>query len=160
MPSLQYNQLLGQRIGLAKASEEELRIRFEQGVTMLHMRQYQYALTAFHRVLTLAPEMPEAHVNMGYALLGLEQWEAARSFFEGAIGLKRDQMNAYYGLALSLEALGDVPGALGAMQAYVHRAAPDDPFRPRAEAALWEWREAMRNGRDDPAGAAAPSGNQ
>jgi len=112
---------------------------------MLHMRQYEYALTAFHQVLALAPKMPEAHVNMGFALLGLEQWQGARDFFESAIELRRDQMNAYYGLAVALEELGDVPGAMGAMQAYLHRAAADDPFRARAESALWEWRTAKQD---------------
>lgn len=148
VPDVRFDQVLEQRGRQQGAREQELRTRFEQGVMMLHMRQYDYALTAFHRVLAFAPRMPEAHVNMGFALLGLEQWEVARSFFESAIELRRDQMNAYYGLAVSLEALDDLPGALGAMQAYIHRASPDDPFRARAEAALWEWREAASKAAD------------
>lgn len=107
---------------------------------MLQMRQYDYALTAFHQVLKLAPELPEAHVNMGFALIGLERWRDAVSFFETAIELRRDQMNAYYGLAIALQAQGDLPGAIGAMQTYVHRAKQDDPFRDSAEAALARWR--------------------
>lgn len=125
---------------LSATKPDELRTRFEQGVMMLQMRQYEYALTAFHQVLALEPKLPEAHVNMGFALLGLEQWKGARDFFESAIELRRDQMNAYYGLAIALEGQGDMPGAMGAMQAYLHRAATDDPFRTRAESALWEWR--------------------
>lgn len=109
---------------------------------MLHMRQHEYAVIAFHEVLAAAPDLPEAHVNMGFALLGLGQWAQARSFFESAIELRRDQINAYYGLGVALSELGNMPGAIGAMQSYVHRAPPDDPFLPRAEAALWEWRGA------------------
>jgi hypothetical protein len=37
-----------------------------------------HAITALHRVLELAPQLPEAHVNMGFALLGLQQAEPAR----------------------------------------------------------------------------------
>lgn len=133
-------------------------MRFEQGVMMLHMRQFDYAVKAFQRVIALAPKMPEAHVNTGFALLGLEQWDTARAFFQSAIELKRDQMNAYYGLAMSLEALGDVHGALGAMQTYIHRAQPDDPFRERAEAAMWEWREAVSQPKP-PSGATALPGH-
>lgn len=107
---------------------------------MLHMRQYEYAATAFHQVLTIAPQMPEAHVNMGFALLGLEQWQAARSFFETAIELRREQLNAYYGLALALEAQQDVRGAIGAMQTYIHLAPENDSYRERAVAALAGWR--------------------
>lgn len=127
-----------------------LKLRFEQGVVMLHMRQYDYALTAFHEVLAIAPALPEAHVNMGFTLLGLEQWQPARDFFESAIELRREQLNAYYGLAMALEALGDMPGAIGAMQSYLHRAPADDAYRQSAEAALWEWRERDRAARQPP----------
>jgi len=118
---------------------------------MLHMRQHEYAVIAFHEVLAAAPELPEAHANMGFALLGLGQWTQARSFFESAIELRRDQLNAYYGLAVALNELGNLPGAIGAMQSYVHRAPADDPFRARAEAALWEWREGAAPAQPDAA---------
>ncbi|WP_332309969.1 tetratricopeptide repeat protein [Aromatoleum toluclasticum] len=141
------------------ATQNEVRLRFEQGVAMLQMRQYDYALTAFHQVLTLAPRLPEAHVNMGFALIGLEQWKQARDFFESAIELRRNQVNAYYGLAQTLEELGDRPGAMGAMQTYLHLAPMDDPFRPRAESALWEWRsEPQHDGADKQASRATPTG--
>lgn len=123
---------------------EEVKARFEQGVTMLRMHQYEYAMTAFHHVLTLAPELPEAHVNMGFALIGLEQWKNARDFFASAIELRRDQINAYYGLAIALEAMGDLPGAMGAMQTYLHRAPATDPFRARADSTLQAWRMAQQ----------------
>lgn len=133
------------------ADKRRVKTRFEQGVAMLHMRQYEYAMVAFHEVLSLAPELPEAYVNMGFSLLGLGQWQQARGFFEAAMDLRHDQVNAYYGLAIALEELGDLDGAIGAMKSYVHRAPRDDPYRPRAEAALWEW----RNGEGKNSGAAA-----
>lgn len=136
------------------ATLKEVQTRFEQGVAMLHMRQYEYALTAFHQVLALSPELPEAHVNMGFALIGLQQWKHAHDFFQSAIELRKDQINAYYGLAITLDALGDRAGAMGAMQTYLHRAPADDPFRARAESALWEWRTAQQN----PAAAAGSAG--
>lgn len=117
--------------------------RFEQGVIMLHAKQYDHALTAFHRVLQLAPEMPEAYVNTGFALIGLKRYKEARDFFESATLLRRSQVNAYYGLAVALEGMGDIPGALGAMQSFIHLTKADDPFRRKAEAAVWEWRQAL-----------------
>jgi hypothetical protein len=126
--------------------EAEVKSRFEQGVVMLHARQFDPAIASFHRVLELAPEMPEAHVNMGFALLGLSRFDAARDFFESATDLRPDQINAYYGLALALEGLGDFPGATGAMRTYLHRSQKDDPFRTKAQAALdgWQTRLAKR----------------
>lgn len=121
--------------------KEEIDARFQQGVVMLHAKQYEHAITAFHRVLQLAPMMPEAHVNMGFALLGQKRYKEALDFFDGASSLNPNQMNAYYGMAEAFEGLGDYRGALEAMEAWLHRAKPDDPFRRRAEAAVWEWRE-------------------
>ena len=119
--------------------ESEIKQRFQQGVASLNARQYDQALTAFHRVLELAPDMPEAHANTGFALIGMERYAAARDFFEGAIALRKNQVNAYYGLAESLEGLNDLPGALGAMRTYLHLAPADDPYRRKAESAVWEW---------------------
>ena len=121
----------------AKASEVDR--RFNEATVMLHAKQFEHALTALHRVLELAPNMPEAHVNMGYAMLGLQRYAAARDFFSGAIELRPAQVNAYYGLALALDGLNDRAGALGAMRTYVHLAKPDDAFVRKARAALWEW---------------------
>lgn len=130
----------------------ELDARFAQGVAMLHAGHFDHAVTAFHRVLELDPRMPEAHVNIGFALLGLGDARAARDFFESATELRREQINAYYGMAVAMEALGDLPGAIGAMRTFVHRAAPDDPYQRKAQAALWEWEDQMRRERSGGAG--------
>lgn len=108
---------------------------------MLHAKRHDHAVTAFHRVLQLDPSMPEAHVNLGFALLGLGQARQARDFFESAIELRREQMNAYFGLAMALEALADLPGAVGAMRTYTHLVRDDDPYLAKARAALWEWEQ-------------------
>jgi tetratricopeptide (TPR) repeat protein len=123
---------------------DEIDARFKQGVIMLHAKQYDHAVTAFHRVLQLAPKMPEAHVNMGFALLGQKRYKEALAFFDGATELNRNQLNAYFGMAEAYEGLGDIRGALESMEAWLHRAKSDDPFRRRAEAAVWEWREHLK----------------
>jgi len=123
--------------------QAELKLRFQQAVVMLHAREYEHALTALHRVLELAPRMPEAHVNMGYALLGLQRADAARGFFQSAIELQPRQANAYYGLALAEEMRHDYPAALGGMRSYLHLSAADDPHRTRARSALWEWEDKL-----------------
>jgi Flp pilus assembly protein TadD len=121
----------------------EIRQRFDQAVVMLHAKQYDHAITALHRVLELAPRMPEAHVNMGYALLGLERAEAARSFFLAAIELRPGQANAYYGLAMADEKLNDYESALGGMRSYLHLAKTDDVHTVRARSAIWEWEDKL-----------------
>ncbi len=119
--------------------QAEIAQRFQQGVVMLHAKKYEYALTSFKRVIELAPDMPEAQVNMGFALLGLEQYQAAAEFFDRATALRSDQINAYWGLAHSLEALGNLRGAVEAMQAFAHLAKPGDPFRAKALETIGTW---------------------
>ncbi|MDH5784223.1 MAG: tetratricopeptide repeat protein [Chromatiales bacterium] len=119
----------------------EVEMRFQQAIAMLHAREYDYAVKALHRVLELSPRLVEAHVNMGYALIGLGEYKAAHDFFSSAIALRPEQVNAYYGLAVALEGVGDLGGALGAMRTFIHLSPQDDPFIPRARAALWEWQD-------------------
>jgi len=129
-----------------QARQHEVELRFEQAVAMLHAKQYEYAVKALHRVLELSPRLVEAHVNMGYALIGMEDYVAAHDFFETATILRPGQANAYYGMALALEGGGDLQGALGAMRTYIHLSAPDDPYLAKARAALWEWQEKIGGG--------------
>ncbi|HEY6897735.1 MAG TPA: hypothetical protein VI279_10785, partial [Rhodocyclaceae bacterium] len=132
----------------ADKTRQEIDQRFQQGVMMLHAKQYDHALTSFHRVMQLAPDMPEAYVNTGYALLGMKRYKEAYDFFESATQLRRSQANAYFGMAEALEGMGDLPGALGAMRSFVHLAKANDPYRTKAESAIWEWSarlEAERN---------------
>jgi len=122
----------------------ELDARFRQAVVMLHAQRYEYAVAALKRVLSLAPRLPEAHVNMGFAHIGLAQFATAERYFQQALALKPGQLNAYYGLALCREHAGDLDAALGAMRAYVHLADEGDSYVRRAKAAIWEW-EAARD---------------
>ncbi|MBL8331675.1 MAG: hypothetical protein JNM08_01150 [Rubrivivax sp.] len=125
-----------------RARAAEVKRRFDQAVLMLHAKQYEHAITALHRVLELAPRLPEAHANMGFALSGLQRWAAARDFFQGAIELEPRQANAYYGLGLAADALGDRALAKGAMRSYLHLARSEsEAHLARARSALWEWEQ-------------------
>ncbi|HEY0845491.1 MAG TPA: cbb3-type cytochrome c oxidase subunit I [Noviherbaspirillum sp.] len=138
--------------------KEEIDREFAEGVRLLRAREYAAAASALHRVLELSPQMPEAHVNMGFAMIGLGKHVAARDFFEGAISLRTSQMNAYYGLAVALEGIGDLEGALGAMRTYVHRSRPDDPFVRKANSAIWEWQEQLAKARAEHQKTSPPAG--
>ena len=130
----------GQPVGAPEdPAQRLLHQQFQQAVTLLQHGEYDYAVQGFHEVLKIAPDMPEAHANMGFALLGLEEFEAALSFFDTATNLRPGQGNAYYGLAVAHEGLGEMPQAIAAMRAYIHVADTDEQYRRKAEAAIWEW---------------------
>ena len=113
---------------------------------MLHAKQYDFAIKALRRVIKLAPKMPEAYVNMGYALIGKQDFKAAADFFSAAIELKPYQANAYWGLAISMEQQGELEVALGAMRTFIHLSPPNDPFLRKARSALWEWESSLKRG--------------
>ncbi|OHC70572.1 MAG: hypothetical protein A3H93_13300 [Rhodocyclales bacterium RIFCSPLOWO2_02_FULL_63_24] len=139
------NEKLATEAHVQEMKLKEINTRFQQGLVMLHARQYDHALTAFHRVLQLSPAMPEAYVNAGFALIGMKRFREAHDFFEGATALRVRQVNAYYGLAIALEGMHELPAAIAAMETYLHLTKADDPYRRKAEAAIWEWREALRD---------------
>lgn len=141
MPSAQDAQQAFRETFAEPQTELEVKVmeRFQQGIALLHAKRYDYAITAMDSVLNMAPNMPEAYVNMGYAFLGLEEYGPARGAFEKALSIKLDQVNAYYGLAIAFEGTNELEAALGAMRSYIHLSNPDDPFLTKARAALWEW---------------------
>jgi len=121
------------------APGDEVAQHFRQGVMMLHAKQYDVAVTAMRRVLDIVPDLPEAHVNLGFAEFELGLNDAAVGHFNAAIRLRARQANAYYGLAVALERRCDSWGAISAMRTFIHLAESQDPFIRKAEAALWEW---------------------
>lgn len=127
----------------------EIDRRFAQGVAWLNTKQFELAASEFHRVLELAPQMPEAQVNMGFAMLGEQRFPIAKDFFEAAIDLNRNQDNAYYGLAKALEGLRDLPGAMGAMRTYIHLNKADNAYTVKASASIKKWETLLNRAPDD-----------
>lgn len=120
--------------------------RFQNAVALLHTGHYEPAVRLFNKIVIQAPWMPEAEVNLAYALMGMELYEEAELHFERALVLNEQQLNAYYGLAISRERQGDLDTALGAMRVYAHLAKEDDPYLRKAWSAIWEWETARRAG--------------
>ncbi len=120
--------------------------RFEQALMMYHAKRYDYAIKALDRVIELAPNMAEAYLNKGYALLGLELYREANDYFNIAIDMRPYLANAYWGLALAAEKMDELDVALGAMRTYIHLSPPNDPLLRKARSALWEWESALKRG--------------
>ena len=132
---------------------------FSESVALLNAKQYDAAARELARVIELAPQMPEAYVNMGFITIGTQRYAMAQDFFNAAINLNASQHNAYFGLAVALEGLHDLPGALGAMRTYVHLSKPDDAYLRKANAAIWEWEATLKQSQTDQAGTGQGSGS-
>ena len=126
---------------IEKNIDNDLEQLFAAAVRHMQKRQYQPALNLWHRALLIEPDIPEIKVNMGFSLYELGEYATARNFFIDAMEQNSYQANAYYGLAITSEKMGDLKGALGAMRSYIHLAADeqDEKFVRMARSALWEW---------------------
>jgi len=134
-----YHQQLPESSALSPDSTTSL--LFNRAVSDLRQRHYRQAIEGFREVLNTVPSLPEAYVNIGFAHVELKQYAQAKEAFKVALELRSGQVNAYWGLAVSLEGLCDIPAAIGAMKTYVHLAKQDDPYMMKARAALWEWEQ-------------------
>jgi len=119
----------------------ELDRLFTRAVQHMQSGEHEQALTLWHRLLLINPAIPEVKANMGFSLYEMGRFSAAQDSFISAMEQNAFQANAYYGLAITSEKMGDLVGALGAMRSYIHLAgnSENQRFVRRARSALWEW---------------------
>lgn len=130
---------------------------FLDGVKYLRTGRSHEAIIVFSEATMLDPHRPDGFVNLGFAHLDQQEYLSARQAFEKALELNRNQTNAYWGLALALEAVGDLEGAVGNMRTYAHLVPKDTPHARKAWAALWEWESELKRRRGElPASEAPP----
>ncbi len=113
--------------------------RFREAVNLLHTGHHAEAVLAWEDVIAMAPELPEARVNLGYAHLGLGQTDDAERAFRAALALRESQANAHYGLALALAKRQRWAEARAAMRRFLRYSGPGDPYLARAHELLKQW---------------------
>jgi tetratricopeptide (TPR) repeat protein len=125
---------------LHEAQQRELMITqlFDNAISLYQVGHFQQAVVELHKLLKFSPFMVEAHVNLGFSFLALEQLQPAANAFSYALELNEYQANAYYGLALIAEQEQDYQTALGAMRTYLHLRS-DDQYIAKARAAIDTW---------------------
>jgi len=131
------------------SNNKELDQIFTTAISHMQQGEYEQAVIQWHQILLINPAIPEVKVNMGFSLFELGRYETARNFFIDAMQQNAFQANAYYGLAITSEKMGDLEGALGAMKSYIHLAQneEDQPFIRKARSALWEWESQLESKR-------------
>jgi tetratricopeptide (TPR) repeat protein len=78
----------------------------------LRMRQWDDALDAAKRVVTVAPESAASWRNLGHVEVALERWPEARSAFDKSLALKADDLDALCGAAQVANAQGRAKDAV------------------------------------------------
>ena len=100
------------------------------GSLNLGLHQFQEALTWAERALEVAPDAANTYGVLGDAQLELGQYDAAADSFQAMIDLKPN-LDSYSRVSYIRELMGDVDGAIEAMQTAAAAGAP------RTEATAW-----------------------
>ena len=131
------------------SKDNQLDRTFTMAVRHMQQGEYEQAVNLWHQILLNNAAIPDVKVNMGFSLFELGRYETARDFFIDAMQQNAFQANAYYGLAITSEKMGDLEGAMGAMKSYIHLAQnkEDQPFIRKARSAVWEWESQLQSKR-------------
>ena len=122
------------------SDNEKINTHFKSGIEHMLNKEYSYAVNEWEQLLLINNRIPEAHVNLGFSLVEEKKYQSASEHFSTAMDINPYQANAYYGLAICYEKLGDLKAALGSMRSYVHLTKEgDDTFIRKARSAIWEW---------------------
>ena len=98
---------------------------YNRGETLLELRRYEDALSAYNRAVELQPDYAEAWLGQGDALLALGKAEAALDAYDQAIQIQREYPEAWKGRGEALVALQRYEAAISAFD-QVTKLQPDD----------------------------------
>lgn len=127
----------------------EIRQRLKESREALRDARYEDLLRAATRLTQLDPNLPEAQEKMGFALAAKGNAREAYRRFMAAIDLDPAHADAYFGVAITQEAFGNLEGALGGMRSFLHLSKDPDPKRlqiAQARSAIWEWESKLGRG--------------
>jgi len=113
----------------------------EKGRKEVDQKRFDQALVTLEKAIQLQAQYQEAYTADGYALLGKKLPDNARTTLSGEIDRNPWFADAYFGLGIALEAMGEMEQALGAMRSYLHLTPVKDPYNKTvitARSAIWE----------------------
>ena len=116
---------------------------FNKGNDLLGAKKYDEAIKEYEESIKLHPTSPETHSNLGYAYL--DKFNAAKDKEDPAVldkslqhQRKATELNpnlavAYYGIALTLELIGDPYGALESWHQFLKLSPSDTQWSDNAK---------------------------
>ncbi|MDR3514591.1 MAG: tetratricopeptide repeat protein [Azospirillaceae bacterium] len=97
----------------AAVSDADIARIFGDALAVHHAGDLPAAVRLYHGIIALRPATHEAHSNLGIALLGLGQAEAARIAFRNVAALIPDSAPTFQALAAVAQARGEIRAAIG-----------------------------------------------
>lgn len=83
----------------------------KRGYILMEKKQYEKALTEYHRAATINPKNATAYYYLCWLSYKLKHYNQASFYYQKAIELKSDFAMAYYGLSEVYYALGQIDKA-------------------------------------------------
>ncbi|MEW6493765.1 MAG: tetratricopeptide repeat protein [Cyanobacteriota bacterium] len=92
---------------------------YNRGETLLELKRYEDALTAYNRAVEIKPEYAEAWKGKGDTLLELKRYEDARNAYDKAIQIQPDYGEAWIGRGNVLDSLQQYKEAVNSLDAAI-----------------------------------------
>ena len=129
--------------------EVEARSILKDAAKTIRAKRYDAALTMLDEARPKIQKLPESYLLVGRALEGKKDYATARDFYNAALDRNPELAEAYWGMATTSEALGDLETALGGMRSFLHTVPNKDPNyikNGQARSAIWEWEAQLGRG--------------
>ena len=133
----------------AASAEKGLRELMKEAARDVKAKRYDDALRKLDSARPAILAHPEAYVLVGRALEGKKDYPNAQAFYNAALDRDPTLAEAYWGMATTAEAMGDLEFALGGMRSFLKTVPDPDPFRlkvAQARSAIWEWESQLGRG--------------
>jgi tetratricopeptide (TPR) repeat protein len=109
----QLTESLKPKKNISKSKEEKEYIRrINYGRIMYSKKMYSQATREFSTAIKLMPQLIEAHVDLGFALLKTKKYDKAEVSFRTALKINPDSDEAIAGIGLAYYRRGDIDTAL------------------------------------------------
>lgn len=121
----------------------------DEATKKIRAKNFDEAISDLQQAREKIQQSPRSYVVMASALAGKKDYDTARDFYKSAIDKDPYLAEAYYGFAITSEALGDLPGAIGGMRNFLHVQPNADPQKLKivqARSAIWEWESQLGRG--------------
>lgn len=115
----------------------------------IRAKHFDEAISDLQQAREKIQQSPQSYVVMASALAGKKDYDTARDFYKSAIDKDPYLADAYFGFAITSEALGDLPSAIGGMRNFLHVQPDADPQKLKivqARSAIWEWESQIGRG--------------
>ncbi len=120
------------------------KLHFDAGIQGMYEKKYDRAIEEFEKSLGYNPHSPSTLNNIGFAYYDKGDMDKAVEYHARALDNDPSFTNAYFGLALTLEGMGQKEGALKNWKEFLKRTEPGSKWAQKARKHIDKLEEAAK----------------